>query len=410
MVARNCIAMLGLVLGLMVARSRNRLSQPALKKLSKQPGRHADGGNLYLSVSPDTSARRWVFIYRWHDGKTKEMGLGRFDDVSLAAAREKARDARELLAAGKSPLVAKRDQEARPTFGRVADDLIEALRPSWKNAKHGAQWVMTLEVYAKPLRDLKVDEVETEDVLRVLRPIWGEKPETASRTRMRIERVLDAARANGFRTGDNPARWKGHLQALLAPRTKLSRGHHAAMPYADVPAFMATLRQNLSISNLALEFCILTAARSGETRGAAWVEVDRAAATWTVPAVRMKEEREHVVPLVDRALEILELAKRIAGKRQSDLIFPGQKVGAMLSDASLAAALDRAGGGAFTPHGFRSSFRDWCGDETDFARETAEAALSHLVGDDSERAYRRGTALGKRRELMKAWCTFLGHY
>ncbi len=335
------------------------------------------------------------------------MGLGPFDDVGLAAAREKARGARELLAAGKSPLAAKRDQSARPTFGKVADDLIEALRPSWKNAKHGAQWVMTLQVYAKSLRPLMVDEIETEDVLRVLRPIWNDKPETASRTRMRIERVLDAARASGYRAGENPARWKGHLQALLAPRAKLSRGHHAAMPYAAVPAFMQKLRQNLSISNLALEFGILTAARSGETRGTSWSEIDRLGAIWTLPPERMKEAREHVVPLADRALEILDLAKRIAGKRQSELVFPGQKLGTQLSDASLAAALRRAGGGAFTPHGFRSSFRDWAGDETEFARETAEAALSHLVGDDSERAYRRGTALAKRRELMKAWELFL---
>ncbi|WP_445488626.1 tyrosine-type recombinase/integrase [Rhodopseudomonas sp. RCAM05734] len=382
------------------------MSQPALKKLASKPGRHADGGNLYLSVSPDSSAKRWVFLYRWR-GKTVEMGLGPFDDVGLAAAREKARGARELLAAGKSPLAAKRDQSARPTFGKVADDLIEALRPSWKNAKHGAQWVMTLQVYAKSLRPLMVDEIETEDVLRVLRPIWNDKPETASRTRMRIERVLDAARASGYRAGENPARWKGHLQALLAPRAKLSRGHHAAMPYAAVPAFMQKLRQNLSISNLALEFGILTAARSGETRGTSWSEIDRLGAIWTLPPERMKEAREHVVPLADRALEILDLAKRIAGKRQSELVFPGQKLGTQLSDASLAAALRRAGGGAFTPHGFRSSFRDWAGDETEFARETAEAALSHLVGDDSERAYRRGTALAKRRELMKAWELFL---
>jgi integrase len=335
------------------------------------------------------------------------MGLGRFDDVPLAAAREKARKAREVLAGGKSPLAVKRDQSARPTFGEVADDLIKALRPSWKNEKHGAQWVMTLQVYAKPLRPLMVDEIETEDVLRVLRPIWNEKPETASRTRMRIERVLDAARANGFRSGENPARWKGHLQALLAPRKKLSRGHHAAMPYKDVPAFMAKLRANLSLSNLALEWTIITAARSGETRGAVWVEIDLPSALWTVPALRMKEEREHQIPLVDRVLEVLELARRIAGKRQSEYVFPGVKADTMLSEATLSAALKRSGGAAFTVHGFRSSFRDWAGDETEFARETAEAALSHLVGDDSERAYRRGTALEKRRDLMAAWCEYL---
>jgi integrase len=380
-------------------RSLNKLSPLTLKKLSAVPGRHSDGGNLYLSVSP-AGARRWVFMYRWR-GRTIEMGLGQLDAVGLAAAREKARVARETLADGTSPLMARREQVARPTFGKVADDLIAALQPGWKNAKHGAQWRMTLDVYAKALRPMMVDEIGTEDVLRTLRQIWNEKPETASRTRMRIERVLDAARANGFRSGDNPARWKGHLDALLAPRQKLSRGHHAAMPYKVVPKFLAGLRASVSISGLALEFAVLTAARTGEVRGATWSEID--GDLWTVPAARMKEKREHRVPLVSRVIEILTLVKQIAGQRQSEFIFPGAKRGAMLSDAALSAALDRGGGNDFTVHGFRSSFRDWAGDETTFARETAEAALSHLVGDDSERAYRRGDALAKRKLLMEEW-------
>ncbi|QDM22209.1 DUF4102 domain-containing protein [Tardiphaga sp. vice352] len=385
-----------------MSRSINKLSPLTLRKLYGVPGRHSDGGNLYLSVSP-AGARRWVFMYRWR-GRTIEMGLGQLDAVGLAAARDKAKAARETLAGGISPLSVRREITARPTFGKVADDLIAALQPGWKNEKHGAQWKMTLEVYAKALRPMMVDEIGTEDVLRTLRPIWSEKPETASRTRMRIERVLDAARANGFRTGENPARWKGHLDALLAPRQKLSRGHHAAMPYKDVPKFLAGLRANISLSNLALEFAILTAARSGEVRGVVWSEID--GDLWTVPAARMKEGREHRVPLVARAIEIIGLARQLAGKRKSDLIFPGMKPGAMLSDASLSAALDRAGGEAFTVHGFRSSFRDWAGDETTFARETAEAALSHLVGDDSERAYRRGDALAKRKLLMEEWAVF----
>jgi integrase len=219
--------------------------------------------------------------------------------------------------------------------------------------------------------------------------------------------VLDAAKANGHRDGENPARWKGHLETLLPPRKKLSRGHHAAMPYRDVPAFVKRLGKRVSLSNLALEFTILTAARSGETRGATWSEFLSHDALWVIPPERMKEERQHRVPLHARALEILEIAKRIAGKRQSELVFPGLKRNRPLSENTLKAALRRAGAGDYTPHGFRSSFRDWAGDETDFAREVAEAALSHRVGDDSELAYRRGDALLKRRKLMQEWAEYL---
>lgn len=369
-----------------MVRSLNKLpSNVVSKKLP--PGRHADRGNLYLTVSP-AGARSWVFLYRGPRSRKIEMGLGPLRDVPLLVAREKAAAARRLLAEGRSPLEAKRAEQAVPTFGEAADDLIATMGPSWKNPKHRAQWEMTMLVYAAPIRETRVDQVQTAEVLRILPPLWQAKPETASRVRGRIERVLDAARAQGHRSGENPARWKGHLDLILPKRAKLTRGHHAAMPYSRVPEFVARLRSVATISNLALEFTILCAARSGETRGAVWTEIDRPAALWIIPSARMKEGREHRVPLTSRALEILDLVARLAGKRQCELIFPGLRK-QQLSDSSLAKPMATLGAAEYTPHGFRSSFRDWAGDETDFAREIAEAALSHLVGDDSERAYRR---------------------
>jgi integrase len=399
-----------------VAKQLNRLSANVLTK-KLPPGRHADGGNLYLSVSK-AGAKRWVFLYRGENSRPIEMGLGAARDVPLAKAREKAAAARSLLADGKDPLEVRRAEEEVPTFAEAAESLIESMRPSWKNEKHRDQWVMTLLGvdrngnpsefdYCRDLRPKRVDKVETEQVLQILRPIWTAKPETASRVRGRIERVLDAERAKGHRKGENPARWRGHLDLILPARTKLSRGHHPAMPYAEVAAFIAGLRKQSTMSNLALEFTILTVARSNESREAVWAEFDRIDAVWTVPPDRMKEGREHRVPLCARALEILDAAARIAGKRQSQFVFPGAKPGRPLSDMSLTMALRRAGHKQFTVHGFRSSFRDWAGDETNFAREVAEAALSHLVGDEAERAYRRSDALKKRRSLMDAWASYL---
>ncbi len=399
-----------------MAKAINRLPANVLTR-KLPPGRHADGGNLYLSIS-QSNAKRWVFLYRGANSRPIEMGLGSARDVPLAKAREKAAAARALLADRKDPLEARRAEAAVPTFGEAAEALIASMRPSWKNQKHADQWNMTLlgidpkgnpaeQDYCKSIREKAVDKIETEHVLQILRPIWQAKPETASRLRGRIERVLDAARAQGHRTGENPARWRGHLDLILPKRTKLSRGHHAAMPYAEVPAFVRRIRENVTMSNLALEFTILTVARSTEAREMVWTEVDRVDAVWTVPAERMKEEREHRVPLCARALEILELAARLAGKRQCEYVFPGAKRGRPLSDMSLTMALRRSGHKAYTVHGFRSSFRDWCGDETEFAREIAEAALSHAVGDESERAYRRGDALKKRRGLMEAWAAHL---
>lgn len=404
----------------------NRLNARQVQTI-KEPGRHADGGGLYLVVDK-SGARRWVFLFRWKatptepgTGKLREMGLGSAISVSLAAAREAAVGVRELLAIGVDPIAAKRaseSQEKVPTFGEVAEAHIKAMTPAWRNPKHVDQWRMTLSVergpdgayldggYCTTIRSKAVDQVTTEDMLAILSPIWSEKNETASRVRGRIEAVLDAAKAKGLRTGENPARWKGHLALTLPKRQKLQRGHHEAMPYPEVPAFVKRLRLVRGMSSFALEFAILTAARSGEVRGARWSEMDLEAKVWTVPAARMKAGREHRVPLCDRAIEILgTLAQLDHGP--DDLVFPGQKKGAPLSDMSLTALLRRLKVNA-TVHGFRSSFRDWAGDATTFPREVAEAALAHAVGDATEAAYRRSDALEKRRKLMEAWGAFVG--
>lgn len=387
-----------------MARQLNRLSSRAVATLAR-PGRHADGGGLYLSVGPG-EARRWVFLFRWR-GRLREMGLGGLSSVTLAKARVRAAEARQLVADGVNPLDLKRAQEAVPTFGEMADAVVTALGPQWRNEKHKAQWSATLTTDAAALRPIRVDRIETADVLVTLKPIWAEKPETASRLRGRIERVLDAAKAKGHREGENPARWKGHLDHLLPKRQKLTRGHHAALPFAEVPAFMADLRERNATAALALEFLILTAARSGEVRGATWAEIDPADKVWIVPASRMKAGREHRVPLSGSALAVLKKIRLLAGDKPDATIFPGLKPGSRLSDAAFNALLIRMGRkGEFTPHGFRSSFRDWAGEVSTFPRELAETALAHVVGDQTERAYRRGDALEKRRKLMDAWAGY----
>jgi integrase len=289
------------------------------------------------------------------------------------------------------------------TFGEAADALIESMSSSWRNEKHRAQWKMTLTVYCEPLRSKPVTEIDTEHVLKVLQPLWTAKPETASRLRGRMERVFDFARARGQGSGENPARWRGHLDAVLPKRAKLTRGHHKAMPFDEVPAFMVALRERDGIAARALEFAILTAARSSEVFGASWSEFDLETRVWTVPAARMKAGRVHRVPLSARAVEILQEMQQ---KRLSDLVFPGTKPGRPLSVMALEMVLRRMKVDV-TVHGFRSAFRDWAGERTHFPREVAEAALAHLVGDAVERAYRRGDALEKRRKLMDAWSGFL---
>jgi integrase len=380
----------------------------ARKVETAKPGVHMDGEGLRLIVGA-TGTRKWVFRFM-RRGRSQEMGLGG-SDVSLALARERAADARRVLKAGQNPIDAARLAKVRrPTFGQVADEFLAAKASEWRNSKHRAQWNMTLEKYAGPLRARPVDEIDTAAVLEVLQPLWRSIPESAFRLRGRIETVLDAARARGLigQHEANPARWRGHLDKLLPKRQKLTRGHHAAMPFTDVPAFLAQLRERESMAALALEFTILTAARTSETLGAKWTEINLARKLWTVPAVRvpavrMKSGREHRVALSNRATAILEA---LAAAKTGEYVFPGQRLGKPLSSMAMEMILRRTKAHGVTVHGFRSSFRDWCGEVSTFPREVAEAALAHVAGDQTERAYRRGDALEKRRALMEAWAAY----
>ena len=379
------------------------------------PGRHADGNGLYLVVEK-SGAKRWAFLFRW-DGKLKEMGLGGVTSVTLADARVRADEARRVLAGGRNPIEVRRAvsqplaaHPAVPTFGEFMDGLIEEISPGFRNPKHIQQWRNTMRDYAAPLRSKLCDEVDTTDVLAILQPIWTKKAETASRVRGRLERVLDAAKAKGLRTGENPARLRGHLDALLPKQQRLQRGHHAAMPYQDVPKLVATLSENGSVSALCLLFVIFTAARTGEVLGATWKEIDLANSLWVIPAGRMKAGREHRVPLTEGAVTVLDqmtLLRPVDDVKGDAYVFPGARKGRPLSQMTLLMMLRRTVGDGATTHGFRSSFRDWAGEETSFPREVAEQALAHSVGDQTERAYRRGDALEKRRALMAAWETHL---
>jgi integrase len=382
-----------------MARKINRLNARAVTTITKH-GRHADGGGLYLSISPN-GGRRWVFLYRWH-GKPTEIGFGSARDVTLARARELAGEGRAKLAERINPKDARRPLGGA-TFGECADRVIEAMRPSWRNGKHAAQWEMTLRCYAAPLRRLPTDKITTDDVLSVLKPLWNDKPETASRLRGRIERVLDAAKAQGLRSGENPARWRGHLDQLLPKHPLLTRGHYAAMSYGDVPAFLGNLQSRQATAALALEFAILTAARSGEVLGAKWAECDLERAVWTVPATRMKAGREHRVPLSRRALKIV---KAMHEGRDGDYVFPGQKPGKPLSVMALGMVLRRMKVERVTVHGFRSAFRDWAAECTNSPNEVCEAALAHVIENKAEAAYRRGDLFDKRRKLMDSWAVY----
>lgn len=391
----------------------DKLDPLTVRNLSKA-GRYGDGGKLWLIVN-ENGAKRWAFIYRSKPagakgrGRLREMGLGSFTDVSLKKARLKAARCRDWLDDGKDPIAEAR-KEAAPTFGVLADKLIATREASLRSEKSVARIKRALgeNGYAQSLRPLQVDQIGTEEVLAVLHPIWLTKRGTAPNVRAYIKDVLDAAAAQGFRNGDNPARWDGHLKHLLAPPKKLSRGHHAAMPYAELAGFIADLRQREATAALALEFLILTAARSGEVLGARWDEIDLAAKLWTIPADRMKAGREHRVPLSRRALEILnDLAKAKTGS----YVFAGPKGGrdgenAPLSNMAFSALLQRMKR-EVTTHGFRSAFRDWAGSVSTFPRELAEEALAHRVGDETERAYRRRDALEKRAKMMEVWASFL---
>ena len=381
-------------------------------KARTKPGRYADGGGLYLFVRPKSKV--WVFRFTRRK-RAREMGLGAERDVTLAEARERARECRRLLAQGLDPIEHQRQQEAdakagATTFAEVAERYLAVHEASWRNPKHRQQWRNTLGTYVAPAIGAKLDAeghltgglfvggIDVGTVMKILEPLWQAKPETASRVRGRIETILDYATARGWRHGDNPARWRGHLANLLPPRAKVQRvQHHAALPWREIGAFITKLRQQRGTSARAAEFSILTAARSSEARGLRWAELDLPHGVWTVPGDRMKAGREHRVPLSGRALAILEEMAPLRRKPE-DLVFPGGRLGKPLSDVALSKAVKAAGGGELTLHGFRSAFRDWCAEATAYPREVAEAALAHVLADKTEAAYRRGIFL--RSELV----------
>lgn len=379
--------------------ARNKLTETKIKTFTA-PGVYSDGDGLFLRVRTSGS-RQWFFITR-RGGKRVELGLGGHGQgtapVSLVLAREKADAIRERLARGEMLHAPQR------TFGEIMADVLAVKDESFRNDKHRAQWRMTLENYAKPLHKKPIAEITIDDVVETLKPIWSTTPETADRTRQRIAAVFDHAKARGLFVGNNPAAWRGGLKELLPPRQKLTRGHHAAVAYRDLPKVIAQLRQSTATSARAVEFAALTAGRSNEVRQATWSEIDFTARVWTVPATRMKSKREHVVPLSDRAVAILEGQKQMA---TGALVFEGGKEGKAISDTAMVNALRGAGAGDATLHGLRSSFRDWCGDETQYPRDVAESALAHVIRDKTEAAYRRGTALAKRAELMQDWADYL---
>lgn len=385
--------------------ARFKLSETAVRRLDK-PGIYGDGDGLFLRVRKGGS-RQWVFIYK-RDGKRTEIGLGGYGHgtapVSLALARAKAEAIRDQLARGLDPR-GDRQPVRVVTFAHVMAELLRSKEGGWKNDKHRAQWHMTLTEYAAPLHPLAIADIALGDVKACLLPHWEERPVTADRLRARIQAVIDYAIAHGWRTAGNPARWQGLLDKVMPPRRKLVRGHHAALAYADAPTAAAALRRSSGTAARAVEFVMLTAVRAGEARGATFAEVDFKARTWCIPAERMKAEREHLVPLSPRALEIVvELQAKAIGP----LIFAGAVEQRPISDTAMTKALRAASSDkAATVHGLRSTFRDWAGDKTDFPRDVAEAALAHTVRDKVEAAYRRGTAFEKRRDLMEAWWNYL---
>jgi integrase len=394
----------------MPSRKSDQLTARMVEQL-KRPGYYGDGGGLVLRVG-DGGSKAWLFRYK-SKGRVREMGLGPARDVSLAEARERAREARRLRRVGADPIDAKRERKAADrldaakmiTFGQCAAAYIENHRAAWKSQKHAAQWEATLRTYAYLVfGNLPVAAIDTALVIKVLDPIWTTKPETASRLRGRIEAVLDFARVRGYRDGENPARWKGHLSEALPAINKVRKiKHHAALPYAQVSAFMTNLRTHKGGAAAALEFTILTAARTSEVIGARWSEIDIAAGVWTIPAERMKAGAEHRIPLSEQALAVLW---RVAVEKINDVVFSGQKLGRPLSNMALLKVLERMGRDDITVHGFRSTFRDWAAERTAFPREVVEAALAHTVVSKTEAAYRRSDLFEKRRPLMQQWGGF----
>lgn len=391
-------------------RLRDKLTDRAVKA-AKLAGYYGDGAGLYLQVSA-AGTKSWIFRFTLR-GRQREMGLGGFPDVSLAEAREKRDRARKLLADGVDPLEAKHEQRrtnslaaARAvTFKADAEACIEANRAKWRNEKHAQQWANTLATYAYPVfGNHLVSEIDVPLVLRCLKPIWTTKTETASRLRARIEAVLNFAKASKHRTGDNPAAWKGNLEHLLPPPKKVAAvQHHAAVPFALIAPFMRALRDQSTTSARAVEFIILTATRTNEAFMARWSEVDLPGRIWTIPAQRMKADQEHRVPLSSAALQVL---RTMAELGTDGFVFPGAKEGKPLSNMAGLQLLERMGYGNYTVHGFRSSFRDWAAEQTNFPNEVAEMALAHTIKNKAEAAYRRGDLFEKRARLMQAWADY----
>jgi integrase len=392
-------------------RMLQRLSAVKVAKL-REAGRYSDGGGLYLQVS-SFGTKAWTFRYQIN-GRPRLMGLGALHTVTLAEARDTARECRKLIRTGIDPIEVKREKRLQAalegargvTFKDAAERYIEAHKASWRNPVHAAQWPATLSAYAYPvIGHLSVAAIDTGLVSKVLSPIWSEKPETASRVRGRIEAVLDYASVHGYRQGENPARWRGHLDKILPKRSKVRKvQHHRALPYAELGAFMVDLRKQEGIAPRALEFTILTCARTGEAIRAKWPEIDVSKKLWTVPGARMKGGRDHRVPLSDAAVALL---KALPHEKGSDWVFIGGKSGKPLSNMAML-ELMRGMGIAAVPHGFRSTFRDWAAEQTNYPHELAEMALAHVVSDKVEAAYRRGDMFEKRRRLASAWAAYCG--
>jgi integrase len=393
-----------------------KLTSKAIQKLAKagQKGSTGDGQGLYLQITAGGSVS-WIYRFKLN-GKQRYMGLGPYPDVGLSEARELAADHRKLVKQGTDPLTA-RDKETKKeaapiTFTTCAARYIQSHRRSWRNAKHARQWVSTMKTYARPvIGNLPIEEITTQDVLKILAPIWTVKNETAKRVQGRIENILDYAAAHGYRDSVNPARWRGHLDKLLAKPSRVQKvSHHPAMPYDEVADFMAAVNGYNSMSSKALQLLILTATRTSEVLNSEWHELDLNNATWTIPADRMKANREHRVPLSLQAVELLSNLPRV---KANTYIFAGMKQGRPLSNMSLLQFMRGIGYGPsgkqgnYVPHGFRSSFRDWTGEVTSYPRDVAEMALAHTIENKVEAAYRRGDLFEKRRAMMQEWADYI---
>ncbi|MNJ27765.1 putative prophage CPS-53 integrase [compost metagenome] len=393
---------------------------------SGEKAMHSDGHGLYLKVSAVGSGS-WIYRFKLN-GKSRDMGLGTVNEITLVQARDSASQARRIVKDGADPVLMRqqlsspREEESAPpakVFREVAEDYIEAHRAGWKNAKHAQQWTNTLSTYAFPIvGNMPVNEIETDHILQILNPIWTQKPETAARVRNRLELVLDAAKARRMRTGENPAQWRGHLDKLLPRRRLANRGNHAALAWQQLPSFMKALNTSTDLSSIAVKLTVLCALRTSEVLGGRWGEVEFEDEVWTIPATRMKAGRQHRVPLSKAALETLRSLKN---KSNSELLFPGRTVGRPLSNMAMLQKIrgmdeisvknDGPGwrneaGEVITMHGFRSSFRDWAAETTHFANIVPEMALAHKISNATEAAYRRGDLLEKRKQLMEAWACY----